>query len=111
MKSKVKKGLRISDKQTNIYLVVIITLALLCMLIGILGLKLEAVGVCAIVILEALLATLLNRIQLWIHGLVVMAHIVVGLVVDRSIFMVLMAAFYIACTIFLFVWITHESED
>ena len=98
------------DKTTKIYVILIMILATISILLGILVLDLSPVGVCGIVILEALLASLLNRMQLWIHGLIAMSQIVAGIITDKPAFMIIMVLFYSACTVFLFVLNIHESN-
>lgn len=60
------------------------------------------VPVCAIAILEALLAVLLNKVPLWIHGMVIIAQIVAGIIFGKLIFMVLMAIVYVCAMVLLY---------
>ena len=59
---------------------------------------------CVMVILEAALAATLNRIPLWIHGLVFIAQIVCGIIASQVPFMIFMAFIYVFATAFLYVW-------
>ena len=73
----------------------------------ILGFKTFSIPIAAVglfVVLEALLAALLNRIPLWIHGLVVVAQIACGAYFGKLVFMILMAVLYAGaiCLLYLF---------
>lgn len=78
-------------------------------LIGYIVLQVPIVPVCTIVILEALLSALLNRIPLWVHGLVVIAQIVAGIVFGETVFMILMVVVYITAVALLYFWTCKEA--
>jgi hypothetical protein len=59
--------------------------------------------------LEGVLAALLNRIPLWVHGLVFVGQIVAGVVFHKLIFMILMAVAYALCVALLF-FFTKDYE-
>lgn len=86
-----------------------VVVALAMILISILALHLPIVGVCTIVILEALLAACLNRIPIWIHGLIVIAEIVAGILFGKIVFMVLMAVVYVTAVALLYLWSPKEN--
>jgi len=95
----------------NLPLILIIMLsiyAVIAILISVLALKIPVVAVCAIIVLETLLASCLNKIPLWIHGLVFIAEIVAGIMASKVIFMILMALMYFFACVFLFMWSRHE---
>ena len=58
----------------------------------------------AFVVLEGVLAALLNKIPVWIHGLFFIGMIVAGIVFHEVVFMVLMAFVYVACVALLYAW-------
>lgn len=64
----------------------------------------SVVAVCTIVILETVMAALLNKIPMWVHGLVIVGQIVCGIIFDRIIFMVCMLVVYVAATVCLYVF-------
>lgn len=66
----------------------------------VLGIPIAAVGL--FIVLEGFLAALLNRIPLWVHGLVFVGEIVAGVVFGKLIFMILMAVVYALCVALLF---------
>ena len=63
---------------------------------------------CAMVVLEALLASCLNKIPLWVHGLVFIAQIVGGIIAGQIPFMAMMDVIYVGAIAFLFIWEHHE---
>ncbi len=56
------------------------------------------------VILEVLLAVCLNRIPIWVHGLIIIGQIVAGLGFHALVFMILMAGVYFAAILLLYFW-------
>jgi hypothetical protein len=68
----------------------------------------NVVVACVMVILEAGLAACLNRIPIWVHGLVFIAQIVIGIMASQVPFMILMACIYVLAIVFLFIWANHE---
>lgn len=63
---------------------------------------------CVMVVLEAALAACLNRIPIWVHGLVFIAQVVIGIMASQVPFMVMMAFIYVFAIVFLFIWAGHE---
>ncbi|WP_051195224.1 hypothetical protein [Pseudobutyrivibrio ruminis] len=78
--------------------------AVVAILVSILAFSINPVIACVMVILEAALAATLNRIPLWIHGLVFIAQIVCGIMASQVPFMLFMAFIYVFATVFLYVW-------
>lgn len=79
---------------------VVIVIAMI--LISHLALQIPLVPVCSIVILEALLCALLNRIPVWIHGLLMIAEIVGGVMFGKPLFMLLMVIVYLAAVVLMY---------
>ncbi len=77
-------------------------IAVAMILLSYLALSVPLVPVCAIVILEALLCALLNRIPVWVHGLIVIAQIIGGVMFHKPLFMLLMAIVYLAAVALLY---------
>lgn len=84
-----------------IFLVVytVIAIVLSCVLF-----KINVVIACVMVILEAGLVACLNRIPIWVHGLVFIAQIVCGILAAQVPFMILMALVYAFAVTFFFIW-------
>lgn len=96
-------------RKPMIPLVVFLVAAVILIIVSTAALSIPIVPVCTIVILEALLAALLRRIPLWIHGLVAIAEIVVGVLCAKAVFMILMTIVYVLAVALLFVWSTEEA--
>ena len=103
-----KKSVDIRALLPLICLAVLGVYTIVAVLVSHFALLIPVVATCAIAILEALLAAFLNRIPLWIHGLVFIAQIVAGIIASNVVFMILMALVYALSTIFLFIWSRNE---
>ncbi len=77
---KVLKKITNVKNEPLIQLVIFVVAMVVMIIISNLAVGIPIVPVCAIAILEAVLAALLNRISLWIHGLVIIAKIVAGII-------------------------------
>lgn len=73
--------------------------AITLILVAMLGWQEFIVPVCALIIIEALMAALLHRVELWIHAVLLVIHIVTGVVIDRLPMVILCVIAYIAATI------------
>lgn len=78
----------------SVLLVAYAIVALALILTSYMALEIPVVAVGAIVILETLLATLLNKTPLWIHGLIGIAQIIAGICFGKVVFMILMVVVY-----------------
>lgn len=83
--------------------------AVVMILISFLALEVPVVAVCSIVILEVLIAALLNRIPIWIHGLILIAEIIAGIICGKALFMILMALVYVVAVAILYLWAAKEQ--
>ena len=92
------------DNLPLICLIILGVFAVVAILVSIFALAINPVIACVMVILEAALAATLNRIPLWIHGLVFIAQIVCGIIASQVSFMIFMAFIYVFATAFLYVW-------
>ena len=68
-----------------VYLIAVIAIFVVCF--KVLSIPIAAVGL--FIVLEGVLGALLNRIPLWVHGLVFVGQIVAGVVFHKLIFMIL----------------------
>ncbi len=96
------------DNLPLLSLIVLGIYALVAILVSGLVFQIGFVVVCVIVVLEAALAACLNRIPIWIHGLVFIAHIVLGITASQIPFMVMMVFIYVLSITFLYIWANHE---
>ena len=91
-----------------ISLIWLIVFAIVAIIVSCACFHINIVVTCVMVVLEAALAACLNRIPIWIHGLVFIAQIVIGIMASQIPFMVLMAFIYVFAIAFLFIWASHE---
>ena len=101
---KVLKKITNVKNEPLIQLVIFVVAMVVMIIISNMVVVIPIVPVCAIAILEAVLAALLNRIPLWIHGLVIIAQIVAGIICGKLVFMALMAVVYALAVVLLFFW-------
>lgn len=85
----------LQENKNTLILFGVIVAALLVILVSIMGLKVPMVPVCVIVLIEAALSVCLHDVPIWLHGLVVIAQIVAGILCGRTIFTALCAVIYL----------------
>ena len=90
-------------------LIIFAILAAAMILVSYFALGIPLVPVCTLVILEAVLCVCLNRIPIWIHGLVVAVQIAAGFFLERGQLMICMAVVYVAAVVFLYLWTREEA--
>ena len=84
-------------------------IALAVVLVAVFVFHVPAVPVCVLAILESALAAVLHRMELWVHGVLVIAEIVAGYLLDRTVLVLLCVVAYIAATIALQFFTQKES--
>lgn len=89
-------GTTVRENKSMLILFGVIVAVLLVILISIITLQMSVVPVCVIVVIEAALAVCLHDVPIWLHGLVVIAQIVAGILCGAIMFMVLCALIYVA---------------
>ena len=89
-------GTAVGENKSMLILFGVIVAVLLVILVSIITLEVPVVPVCVIVLIEAALAVCLHDVPIWLHGLVVIAQIVAGILCGATVFMVLCALVYIA---------------
>ena len=87
-----------------IFLLWLVIFSVIAIVVSCVAFNINVVIACVMVVLEAALAACLNRIPLWVHGLVFIAQIVCGILASQVPFMVFMAFIYVFAIAFLFVW-------
>ena len=98
------KGFFTKDNYPMLCLIGLGIFAIVVCGVSIFALGIHPVIACVMVILEAALAACLNRIPIWVHGLVFIAQIVCGIMASQLVFMVMLALIYVFAIVFLFVW-------
>ena len=83
------------ENKSMLVLFGVIVAALAVILISILVLKVSAVPVCVMVVIEAALAVCLHDVPIWLHGLVVIAQVIAGILTGRTVLMLLCIAIYL----------------
>lgn len=73
-------------------------LAFVLIMVGVFVLRTPVVPMCVLTILEAGIAVMLHRAELWLHGVLVLAEIVIGVFAGRLVLTILCAAVYVAAT-------------
>jgi hypothetical protein len=99
----VKSFLR-KDNLPLIALVWLVVFSVIAIIVSCVCFNINIVIACVMVVLEAALAACLNRIPIWVHGLVFIAQIVCGILASQVPFMIFMAFIYVFAIAFLFVW-------
>ena len=87
-----------------IVLICFCVFAIVAAVVSVFAFSINPIIACVMVILEAALAACLNRIPIWIHGLVFIAQIVCGIMASQIPFMVFMAFIYVFAIVFLYIW-------
>lgn len=103
------KKLKDSRMVLPIALFALITLAMI--VVGIEALKVPVVAMCFLIILEVGLAVMFHHVELWLHGVLVLAEIIAGIVCGKAVLVVLCAVIYVAATIFLQMLDKGETVD
>lgn len=84
-----------TENKSMLILFGVIVAALLVILIAILGLDVPVVPVCVIVLIEAAIAVCLHDVPIWLHGLVVVAQIVAGILCHNILLVVMCVVIYL----------------
>ena len=85
----------------------VVSLALI--LVAMLALKEFVVSVCALIILEAGMAALLHKVELWKHGVLLAAQFVAGLIIGRIPLVIICMIAYVAATVALQFMVKGET--
>ena len=108
-KKKVSPGFDIRDfiNRDNLPLICLVALAIfvvVSIVVSHVSFGINIVVACVMVLLEAGLAVCFNRIPIWVHGLIFIAQIVMGIMASQLPFMIFMALIYVFAIAFLYVW-------
>lgn len=103
-----KKSFFSKENLPLLSLIILGILAVAFIVVSHVVLDISIIVACVMVVLEAFLASCLNKIPLWVHGLVFIAQIVAGIIASQIPFMVMMDVIYVGAIAFLFIWEHHE---
>lgn len=73
--------------------------AISAILINVMVMELSVVSVCLLLIIEVGIAVLLHHAELWIHGVLLLAEVIAGIVMGKVVPVLLFAAVYVMATI------------
>ncbi len=88
---------------------VVLAYIIVAIVLSIVKFSIPVVTVGAFVVLEGVLAALLNKIPVWVHGLFFIGMIVAGVCFHHVAFMVMMAFVYVACVALLYAWTRDDK--
>lgn len=79
-------------------LISFVAVAAIVIVIGICALHVPVVPMCVLVMIEAGIAVMLHKAELWLHGVLVLAEIIVGVLAGKTVLILLCALVYAAAT-------------
>ncbi|MCI7106357.1 MAG: hypothetical protein PUA77_10105 [Lachnospiraceae bacterium] len=89
------------DKKTLFTLLMFVVVAAAMIVIGICACNVPVVPMCVLVILEVGIAVMLHHVELWIHGVLLLAELLVGVLAGKVVLVILCVLVYAAATIVL----------
>lgn len=100
------KDIRALSKENKQYIVIwVMSIAALAVILsGILAWKLPVIPVCLFVLLETGLAVCLQNLPVWLHGAVLIAQLLVGLIFGNGVFIFICALYYVVSILLLSIW-------
>ena len=93
-----KENLNLSDKKMVMTIAAFAVIVAVMVLIGVCVLHVPVVAMCLLVILETSLAVFLHHAELWLHGVVILAEVIAGILCSKILLVVLCAVVYVAAT-------------
>lgn len=93
-----KENLNLSDKKMVMTIAAFAVIVAAMVLIGVCVLHVPVVAMCMLVILETALAVFLHHAGLWLHGVVILAEVIAGILCSKILLVVLCAVVYVAAT-------------
>lgn len=94
----------VKENKQQLTLFGVVIAALFLVLMGIFAWKLPVVTICVLMLIEAGLSACMQDVPVWLHGIVVIAQVVVGVIFEKVVFLFLCALFYMAGILVLNVW-------
>ena len=93
-----KENLNLSDKKMVMTIAAFAVIVAAMGLLGVCVLHVPVVAMCMLVILETALAVFLHHAELWLHGAVILAEVIAGILCSKILLIVLCAVVYVAAT-------------
>lgn len=85
--------------------------SLILILVAIFALQEYVISVCVLIILEAAMAALLHKVELWKHGVMLAAQFVAALIIKRIPLVIICILAYVAATVALQFMTKKESQS
>lgn len=102
---------KLKDSRMVLPIALFSVITLVMIVIGVAALNVPVVGMCVLIILEVGLAVMFHHVELWLHGVLVLAEVIAGIVCGKAILVILCAVIYVAATIFLQMLDKGEMAD
>lgn len=93
-----KENLNLSDKKMVMTIAAFAVIVAAMVVIGVCVFHIPVVAMCLLVILETVLAVFLHHAELWLHGAVILAEVIAGILCSKILLVVLCAVVYVAAT-------------
>ena len=93
-----KGDVNLGDKKVVVTIAAFAVIVAAMVLIGVCVLHVPVVAMCMLVILETALAVFLHHAELWLHGAVILAEVIAGILCSKILLIVLCAVVYVAAT-------------
>ena len=87
----------IKENERQFALFTMIVTALVACLMGIMIWKLPVIQVCVMLVLVSGMAVCLQRAAIWLHGITIVALILLGVAFEKTLFLCICATFYAIC--------------
>lgn len=90
---------KLKEQKKLVAIVGFCLITILMIVLSMVVLKENVVPVCVIMILEAAIALMLHKAELWVHGALLLAEVIAGILVGNIPLIILSAVVYVAATI------------
>ncbi len=90
--------MKLKDNKQLLAMIGFAIVALVIAILGVAVLKEPVVAVCVLIIIETAIAVMLHQVELWIHGIFILAEIIAGVLMDRLLLVIFCAIIYVAAT-------------
>ncbi len=94
----------VKENKQQLILFGVVLAALFVILMGIFVWKLPVVAICVLLLIEAGLSVCMQDVPIWLHGIIAIAQVVVGVIFGKATFLLLCALFYVVGILALNVW-------
>lgn len=90
---------KLKEQKQLVAIVGFCLITILMIILSIAVLKENVVPVCIIMILEAAIAVMLHKAELWVHGILLVAEIIAGVIVGNIPLIIFCGIVYVAATV------------